>query len=139
MSEQDETLFEKCDLYVVFGPSGAGKSTLAKHIPTRPDRPDYVYLDADLLNWLQLGDEKTAATWLLLCSRISQCGRPCVLFSCLQPEILEKPTRSRERFRKIHYFALYCSDEELEARLNRRIRETPYGSPEMIPGNEGLV
>ena len=123
------------NLFVVFGPSGAGKSSLAGYIRTLSERPDCVYLDSDVILVLEdaVGNDEYAAHWLNLCSNIAQSGRPCVLFTSIQPEAMEKSNR-RDLFRRIHYLGLYCSDDELAKRLSRRPQSRKSSSPEVIAG-----
>ena len=129
---------ERGDLYVVFGPSAAGKTTLVDYIPTRSDRPDYVYLDGDLLYHLvflaeDIVEKTVMDAWLLLCNRIARSGRPVVLFTGAQPELFEK-LENRHLVRDIHYLALYCSDDELAIRLKNRSTGRQRNTPEAVAG-----
>lgn len=122
------------DLFVVFGPSGCGKSSLWNYVLTRPDRPDLVYLDSDILLTLaQHGSEGYVAYWLFICACISQSGRPVLLFTTIQPDAFETSGR-RDLFREIHYLGLYCTDEELERRLRTRPGWRRSSRPEVIVG-----
>jgi len=126
------------DLYVVFGPFAAGKTTLVDYIPTRPDRPDCVYLDGDLLYHLvflaeEIVEQTVMETWLLLCNRISRNGRPVVLFTGAQPELFEK-LENRHLVRDIHYLGLYCNDDELAFRYRTRTTGRQRTTPEAVAG-----
>ena len=119
------------DLFLVFGPSGAGKTSLWNHILTRPDRPDLIYLNSDILWSLHNHMGNYVDYWLYISANIAQCDHPVVLHAGFNPADLEK-SRLRDLFRKIHSIALSCSDEELERRLLSRPPSRASSKPPFI-------
>ncbi len=126
-------LIAKHDLFIVFGPSGSGKSSLRNVVLTRPDRPDLIYLDSDVLLSLRDHMHSYVDYWMFICANISQSGHPVVLFSGNEPPEFEQCER-RPLFSQIHYLALVSSDEDLKNRLQSRPSSRWSSSDEAIVG-----
>ena len=110
-------------LFAVGGASGTGKTAVCKALAGKI--PGVIVLDGDVL-W----DDKRYSSRdpgefyenaLRLAMNIGQSGTAAAIFHAGFgiPDNLENCT-ARRYFSKIHYLALFCSDDELEARLFRR-------------------
>ncbi len=116
--------FARKSLWVVGGASGSGKSTVCLELMGRV--PGAVCLDADLLwraefNTPADGFAEFFETWLRLAVALNQSAGPVVLFGAgfAVPANLE--TRVYRRYLdQIHYLALVCREDALQARLRAR-------------------
>jgi hypothetical protein len=120
------------DLFVIFGPSGSGKTSLWNHILARPDKPDLVYLNSDILWGLHEHMGDYVNYWMYICTNIAQSGRPVALFAGIEPTEFEQ-AGSRDLFNRVHYLALNCSEGELERRLSARPSSRESSKPTVIP------
>jgi hypothetical protein len=129
------------DLFVIFGPSGSGKTSLWNHILLKPDKPDVVYLNSDILWRLQEHMSDYVNHWMYICANIAQSGHPVALFSDTEPSEFEQ-AGSRDLFNQVHYLALNCSESELERRLTNRPPSRESSQPpyiaEMLKWNKSI-
>jgi predicted kinase len=126
--------FRRLPLFVLSGASGSGKSTIA--LALVPILQDCVVLESDLL-WrpefaTPQDDYRTYRNlWLRVAKNVSQGGRPVVLAGSAVPEQFEA-CAERRYFSALHYLALVCEDELLEARLRARPTWRHSGTPEVL-------
>ena len=119
-----ESPFLQLPLYIVSGAGGTGKSTICYYLTGKMN--NYVILDTDILwqeefNIPENNYRKYFETWLKVAKNISQSGRPVVLFGTGfgVPDNIEH-CNDRKFFKKIHYLSLYCQENELKRRLEKR-------------------
>jgi broad-specificity NMP kinase/DNA-directed RNA polymerase subunit RPC12/RpoP len=114
--------FRQVALFAVSGASGTGKTAIGNELAAA--LPEHVVLDKDVL-WKQEYEESPKAleafrrTWLRIAMNIAQGGRSSVLIGTVLPEHYESQPE-RRFFSDIHYLALVCRNDELEARLRAR-------------------
>ena len=128
--------FHMLPLLLVGGASGTGKSSLLQKLSGNFTRA--VLLEGDLLwrpeyNQPETGYRDFFETWLRLAKNIHQSGRPVVIFSAGMgvPANIEACVE-RRYFSQVHYLALVCGDQTLEARLKARPAWRESGSDEWI-------
>jgi hypothetical protein len=116
--------FVMAPLLIVSGASGTGKTTICQSLLGHLTQT--VLLDSDIIWRHEFNTPETKyrdffETWLRICKNISQSGRPVTLFGAGVgvPENIE-PCVERRYFSQVHYLALVCSDETLQARLQSR-------------------
>jgi hypothetical protein len=113
--------FVMAPLLIVSGASSSGKTTVCQSLLGH--LPQTVLLDSDIIWRSEFNTPQTKyrdffETWLRICKNISQSGRPVTLFGAGVgvPENIE-PCVERRYFSQVHYLALVCSDETLQAHL----------------------
>jgi hypothetical protein len=114
--------FRRLPLFIVTGASGTGKTTIGLRLVA--ELPECVVLDADIL-WTKAFEELEGTpedpnpfrtVWLRMAKNIGQAGRPVVLLGSAIPEQFES-SPERRYFEALHYIALVCDSEVLDARL----------------------
>lgn len=118
---------KKLPLFLVSGASGVGKTTMCEILFLRETR--YIVMESDIL-WQKEFDtpednyRRFREVWLTMCANISQSGLPVVLCGCGIPEQFEI-CEARNYFTELHYLALVCDSQALEARMRegRHIRD----------------
>ena len=114
--------FLRLPLFVITGASGVGKSRTCLSLVAKTS--DFVVMDSDILWRPEFNQPVTdyrdyRETWLRVCKNINQSGKPVVLCGSGIPEQYEQCVE-RRYFSAIHYLALVCTVEVLEARLRSR-------------------
>jgi hypothetical protein len=116
--------FRQMSLLLIGGPSAAGKTAVLLALAARPTPA--VLLDGDILWAPRFNQPETRyrdyfELWLCMAKNIGQSGRPAALFGAgfAVPENIE-PCVQRRYFSAVHYLALVCREDVLEARLRTR-------------------
>lgn len=114
--------FVRLPLFVVTGASGAGKSTLG--LAFVQAQQECVVMDSDILwrpEFASPEDDYRSYRnlWLRVAKNIAQAGRPVALLGSAIPDQFEHCSE-RRYFTELHYLALVCDDDLLEARLRAR-------------------
>jgi predicted kinase len=113
--------------FSVTGPSGSGKSTLVRRLWRV--LPECVSFDGDVLWHADYWGNTQAFydRWLAVAGQASQSGHPVVLCTAAMPEAWESPFAVFVG--DIHMLALVCDEDELMARLERRVRPLDDEAP----------
>ncbi|WP_165423448.1 AAA family ATPase [Ktedonosporobacter rubrisoli] len=126
--------FLQLPLFLLSGPSGVGKTTVCLELPALLH--ECVVLDSDIL-WGAVtatpenNYQDYRNLWLRIAKNVGQSGRPVVLCGTAIPEQFEA-CPERRYFSTLHYLALVCNDQLLEARLKQRPNWRHSGSAENI-------
>lgn len=110
---------KKLPLFIITGASCVGKSTMSEVLFHRES--NYIVMESDLL-WNEIYNTPDddyhdyRELWLKVCSNISQIGMPVILCGCAIPKQFEE-SKGRSYFTSIHYLAVVCDDDVLEARM----------------------
>jgi broad-specificity NMP kinase len=114
--------FKMLPLFVLTGASATGKSTLCYELAQR--QANYVALEVDVF-WRDefISPEDDYYEFRNLCLRVAnniqQAGKAVILCGSATPSQYEKCVQSRY-FSQIHYLAMVCNSDKLEARLKAR-------------------